>query len=66
LGVAVRFDAGLAGIGAAMLVAYTTYYLALLAVSVWPELASHDRIRYLTIHAAALIPVIAAAGWAIG
>jgi O-antigen/teichoic acid export membrane protein len=54
---------GLAGVGAAMLIAQAAYYALLLAVSLWPELSWRDRLRYATTHVAAAVPVALTLVW---
>ncbi|HJT30509.1 MAG TPA: lipopolysaccharide biosynthesis protein [Pirellulales bacterium] len=51
---------GLIGVAIATSLAYTGCYLFTLAISLWPQLSSADRRRYLCIHALVLASVTAA------
>jgi O-antigen/teichoic acid export membrane protein len=52
---------GLVGVAAATAGAYAAYFLLTAAISIWPELDRHDRLRYVTMLALLLVPVLCAA-----
>ncbi|HEX7449912.1 MAG TPA: oligosaccharide flippase family protein [Pirellulales bacterium] len=52
---------GLIGLAVATSLAYLSCYLMTLAISLWPQLSSPDRRRYLAVHSLALACVAAAA-----
>jgi len=60
---ALDWQLGLAGVGGAMLIAYATYYVLLVGISLWPALSWQDRLRYAATHTAAALPVALTLVW---
>ena len=54
---------GLVGVAMATAVAYMLYFVLLLAVSIWPELTSAGRVRYVGMLLLTLLPSMATALW---
>ena len=54
---------GLSGVAGATAFAYTFYFILLTAVSIWPELATTERFRYLAMLFITIVPAMTVAIW---